>query len=171
MANATFQGPVRSLNGMYSFGPGTTVNLTANTTLDPLVHAGKILRLNKADIVITLPTINASADPGSAGPGADPNTLSNIGITYNLLVETSLNSSSDIKTDQTDKFIGSLAVQGTTTMGFTPGATNDHIKPNATTTGGLAGSMIQITAIAALKYLVSGVLVGSGSVITPFSDT
>jgi hypothetical protein len=170
MANATFQGPIRSLNGMYSFGPGTTVNITGNLTIDPALHAGKILRINSATAVITLPTINATADPGSAGPGADPNTLNNIGTVYNFVVETNT-TALDIKTDQTDKFIGSLLVQGTTTMGFTPAASNDHIKSNGTTTGANAGSYISIVATAALKYAVSGLLVGSGTVATPFADS
>jgi hypothetical protein len=33
MANTTFSGPVRSLNGFISFGPKAVVSLTANATL------------------------------------------------------------------------------------------------------------------------------------------
>jgi len=77
----------------------------------------------------------------------------------------------DVKTDGTDKFVGSLAVTGTTTKAFAPGATNDVISMNGTTTGGDRGSIIEVTAIATAEYMVSGSLVGSGTVATPFADS
>ena len=40
MANTTFAGPVRSLNGFISFGPKAVVSLTADTTLTVADHAG-----------------------------------------------------------------------------------------------------------------------------------
>ena len=43
MANTTFSGPVRSLNGFISFGPKAVVSLTADTTLTVATHAGRIL--------------------------------------------------------------------------------------------------------------------------------
>jgi hypothetical protein len=42
---------------------------------------------------------------------------------------------------------------------------------NGTTTGGVAGTCIQIVAIAANKYMVQGQLLGSGIVATPFADS
>jgi len=56
------------------------------------------------------------------------------------------------------------------TYGYAPGASNDVINLNGTTTGGIAGSTITVTVVAANKYLVQGVLLGSGSVATPFAD-
>ena len=38
------------------------------------------------------------------------------------------------------------------------------------TTGGLIGSRIKFTAIAANKYLVEGLLIGDGTVTTPFDS-
>lgn len=176
MAQTTFQGPVRSMNGFYQQGPGTVVNLANGTntvTLDVATYAGKVIRTNDATLIITLPTINASADPVSSGPGADPNTLNNIGTTYTIFVETAATAVA-IKTDGTDKFVGSLLMVDTdssgTTTGYAPAASNDVINLDGTTTGGIAGSWIQITALASAKYYVTGVLLGSGSVATPFAD-
>ena len=43
MANTTFSGPVRSLNGFISFGPKAVVSLTADTSLTVASHAGRVL--------------------------------------------------------------------------------------------------------------------------------
>jgi hypothetical protein len=51
------------------------------------------------------------------------------------------------------------------------GSSNDFINLNGTTTGGVAGTWVQIFAIAADKYMVTGVVVGSGIVATPFADS
>jgi len=176
MARTTFQGPVRSLAGFYTQGPNTVINLANGTntvTLDVATYAGKVIRTNDATLVITLPTINASANPTTSGPGEDPNTLNNIGTTYSFLVETTASALS-IVTDGTDKFVGSLLMVDTdssgATTGYAPASTNDVITLNGTTTGGIAGTMITVTALAAAKYMVTGVLLGSGSVATPFAD-
>ena len=50
-------------------------------------------------------------------------------------------------------------------------ASNDVISMNGGTTGGDAGSYVEATALATAEYLVQGVLVGSGSVATPFADS
>jgi hypothetical protein len=77
-----------------------------------------------------------------------------------------------ISTDGTDKFVGSLALAtaGGASSLFVPGASNDFINLNGTTTGGIAGTMVTVTAVAALKYLVQGVAIGSGTLATPFAD-
>ncbi len=176
MAQTTFQGPVRSLNGFISQGPGTVANLANGTntiTLDES-YGGKVITTSDATLVITLPTINASADPASAGPGADPNNPNNFGVTYLIYVDTSA-SALAIKTDGTDKFVGSLLMVDTdssgATTGYAPAASNDVINLNGSTTGGIAGSWVKVVAIAANKYFVEGVLLGSGSVATPFADS
>jgi hypothetical protein len=176
MPTTTFQGPVRSLNGFYAQGPGSVVNVANNTntlSLTVAAHAGKVIRTNDATLILTLPTINASADPATSGPGSDPNTLNNIGTTYTIVVDTAATAVA-IKTDGTDKFIGSLLVVDTdssgATIGFAPAASNDVINLDGSTTGGAVGSVITITALSSLEYLVQGVLLGSGSVVTPFAD-
>lgn len=176
MAQTTFQGPVRSLAGFISQGPATVVNLANGTntvTLDVATYAGKTIRTNDATLVITLPTINTTANPVTSGPGQDPNTVNNVGTTYTFVVETAATAVA-IKTDGTDKFVGSISMVATdaagATTGYAPAAANDVINLNGTTTGGAAGSTITVTVLAANKYMVSGVLLGSGVVATPFAD-
>jgi len=170
MSISTFDGPVRSLNGFYSQGNGNVLTLGATNALTVATNAGKTM-LAPATCAITLPVINATADPASSGPGADPNTVSNIGTTYTIF----FNAISAGATAQTiacagsDKFVGALTVSGTTTMAFAS-VTGTTITLNATTTGGAArGSQVTLTAIAANVWQVSGLLIGSGSVATPFS--
>lgn len=177
MAISTFEGPVRSLGGFYSQGPNTVINLPNGTntiTLDVPVYAGKLIRTNDATLVITLPTIVTTASATSAGPGTDPNTLNNIGTSYTFFIETAATALS-ITTDGTDKFVGSLLVVDTDSsgavVGFAPAASNDFIKMDGSTTGGIAGSWVRCTVLAAAKYYVEGVLLGSGSVATPFADS
>jgi len=180
MARTTFQGPVRSLGGMYQQGPASVVTITANTTLSPEVHGGRIISVGgtlAANLTLTLPAINTTANPITSGPGQDPSTANNQGVTYTIWVPTTIATSSvKIGTNGTNLFIGSLLSVDTDTsgamVGFTAnGTSNDFINLNGGTTGGVAGTWIQITAIAANKYMVTGVLLGSGVVATPFADS
>lgn len=165
MAVTTFSGPIKSQAGSYTQGPGSTISLTAATTLDPATHAGRILRLNLASITLTLPAIDVT----TAGNPTIPSATNNVGVTFTFYVETSW-TSNFITTTGSNFFIGSLAVSGTTTQNFQPNGTT-HIKliPNGTTTGALAGSQFTVTALASGKWNVQGQLVGSGTVATPFS--
>ena len=179
MAITTFDGPIRSLGGIYQQGPSTIVEITADTTLTPLAHGGRIISVGgtlAANVVLTLPTINTSANAPSSGPGNDPNTSNNEGVVYTIWVPTTITTSSlKIGTDGTDKYVGYvLSIDSDTTdatRGFGAGASNDFINFNGTTTGGVAGTWVQIFAIAANKYMVTGVAVGSGTVATPFADS
>ena len=179
MARTTFQGPVRSLGGIYQQGPAAVVEITASTTLSPEAHGGRIISVGgslAAALTLTLPTINVSTNPTTSGPGQDPNTLNNEGVVYTIWVPTTISTSSlKIGTDGTDKFIGSVISVDTDTsdavVGFTAGASDDFINFNGTTTGGVAGTWIQIVAVAALKYMVTGNVLGSGTVATPFATS
>jgi len=179
MARTTFSGPIRSLGGIYQQGPATIVEVTSSTTLDPVAHAGRIISVGgslAANVVLTLPAINTDANPVSSGPGQDPNTVNNEGVTYTIWVPTTISTSSlKIGTNGTDKFVGSLLSVDTDSsgavVGFTAASTNDFINLNGGTTGGVAGTWIQIVAIAANKYMVTGVVNGSGTVATPFADS
>jgi hypothetical protein len=179
MAISTFDGPVRSLGGIFQQGPSTVVNITASTTLNPVSHAGRIIAVGgtlASNVVLTLPAINTSANASSSGPGNDPDTANNQGVVYTIWVPTTIATSSlKIGTNGTDKFVGYvLSIDSDTTdatRGFGAGATNDFINFNGSTTGGVAGTWVQIFAIAALKYMVTGVAVGSGVVATPFADS
>jgi hypothetical protein len=176
MAQTTFQGPVRSLNGFIGTGPGSVKNIANGTntlTLTVADYAGRIISTNDATLVITLPTINATADAASSGPGSDPSNPSNIGAVFTIFIETSATAVA-IKTDGTDKFVGSVTMVDTDTAGaatgYAPAAANDVINFNGNTTGGIAGTYVTITALASLKYMVTGVVLGSGIVATPFAD-
>ena len=179
MAISTFDGPVRSLGGIYQQGPSTIVEITSSTTLNPVAHAGRIISVGgslAANVVLTLPAINTSANVSSSGPGNDPNTANNEGVVYTIWVPTTISTSSlKIGTDGTDKFVGTIFGVDTDSsnalVAYTAGASNDFINFNGTTTGGVAGSWVQIVAIAANKYMVNGIALGSGTVATPFADS
>jgi hypothetical protein len=179
MAQSTFDGPIRSLGGIFQQGAGSVITITASATLNPTDHGGRILAVGgslAANVVLTLPTINTTASSASAGPGYDPNTPNNLGVTYTIWVPTTISTSSlKIGTDGTDKYVGYvLSIDSDTTdatRGFGAAATNDFINFNGSTTGGIAGTWVQIVALAALKYMVTGVAVGSGTVATPFADS
>lgn len=179
MARTTFQGPVRSLAGIYNQGPASVVAIIASTTLNPVDHGGRILSVGgtlAADITLTLPTIDASANPVTSGPGQDPSTSNNQGVVYTIWVPTTIATSSlKIGTDGTDKYIGTIFGVDTDSsnalVAYTAAAANDFINFNGGTTGGVAGTWVQIYAIAALKYMVNGVALGTGTVATPFANS
>ncbi len=177
MAISTFDGPVRSLNGFYSQGAGNVVSVTSSTTLSVAAHAGKIIKVGgtlAADLTLTLPAINTSANAASSGPGADPDTLNNQSATFTIWVDATVATSSlKIGTNGTDKFIGSvLSIDSDSSgamAGFIPGASDDFINLNGGTTGGVVGTCITITSLTTNKYMVNGVIVCTGSPATPFA--
>ena len=172
MANTTFSGPVISKNGFIGTGPGSTVALTANTSLTVNAHAGRILLTQDADGIFTLPSINANANSATAGE-TDYNNQNNIGASFYFYVDLTA-TDVQIVTDGTDKFTGAamIAVDDGAKKAFFPAASNDVLSMNGTTTGGIVGSVIQVTALETAQYLVHNTLIlGSGTIVTPFSDT
>ena len=167
MAKSTFSGPVRSLAGFISAGNATVVSLTADTTLTVAAHSGKVLTCNDADGKFTLPSIVATAP----GRDDDPNQTNNLGASFTFVIETAA-TDLDILTDGTDKFVGGLYLGKSDAAGktFISGASNDVITLNGTTKGGIAGSIITVTAIGSAKYAVEGIVLASGTVVTPFAD-
>jgi len=167
MAKSTFSGPVKSLVGFISAGVNSSVSLTADTTLTVDAHAGKILTCNDADGKFTLPSIvvTTPSDP------TDPNQANNVGATFTFFVETAA-TDMDILTDGTDKFVGGVytGVDDATGKTFISAASNDVITMNGTTKGGLVGSIVKCTAMASAKYAVEGIILGSGTLVTPFAD-
>jgi len=168
MAKSTFSGPVRSLAGFISAGNASVVSLTANTTITVAAHAGKLLLCNDADGVFTLPSIVVTAPTEDT----DPNQTNNLGAQFTFVVVTAA-TDMDITTDGTDKYVGGAytgiddSAAGKT---FISGASNDTFTQNGTTKGGLAGSIVVITAMASAKYHVAAQLLGSGTLVTPFAD-
>jgi len=180
MARTTFQGPLRSLGGIYQQGPAAVVEITTSTTLTPEDHGGRIISIGgslAAALTLTLPTINVSTNPVTSGPGQDPSTVNNEGVVYTIWVPTTISTSSlKIGTDGTDKYVGTIVMNdvdsdGAALVGFSAAAANDFINLNGTTTGGVAGSWVQIFAIAANKYMVTGTVLGTGTVATPFANS
>ena len=167
MAKSTFSGPIRSLAGIITAGNANVVSLTADTTLTVDAHAGKILTTTDADGKFTLPSIVATAP----GRDDDPNQLNNLGASFFFVVETAA-TDMVILTDGTDKFVGGLYTGKDDASGkvFISGASNDVITMNGSTKGGLAGSIVKVTAIASAKYAVEGIILGSGTIVTPFAD-
>jgi hypothetical protein len=168
MAQTTFSGPVKSLAGFITAGVGSSVSLSADTTLTVATHAGKIILLNDADGKFTLPTIVATAPSDPTAPSQD----NNIGASFYFYVETAA-TDLDILTDGTDKFVGAaiVAVDDGSKKAFVPAASNDVMTLNGTTKGGIVGSVIQVTAIDSATYLVhDSLLIGSGTIATPFAD-
>jgi len=172
MAKTTFAGPVYSKSGFITTGPANTVSLTADTTLTVATHAGKILLTNDADGKFTLPTINVNSNAEVAG-STDYNNLNNIGASFYFYVETAA-TDMDILTDGTDRFVGAVNIGVTNGdfKAFFPGGSDDVITMNGGTKGGIAGSVIQITAIDDDAYLVhNSLLKGSSTIATPFATS
>ena len=167
MAKSTFSGPIQSLAGFISAGNANVVSLTADTTLTVADHAGKVLLCNDADGKFTLPSIVATAP----GRDDDPNQLNNLGATFTFVVVTAA-TDLDIKSDGTDKFVGGVYIGKDNASGkvFISGSSNDVLTMNGSTKGGLAGSIVRCTAIASAKYAIEGIVLVSGTIVTPFAD-
>ena len=167
MAKSTFSGPIRSLAGLINAGYNSVVSLTANTTITVASHAGRILLCNDADGVFTLPSIVVTEPDDKTDPGQ----LCNLGAQFTFVVVTAA-TDMDIVTDGTDKFVGGFytGVNDATGKTFISGSSNDVITMNGSTKGGIAGSIVRCTAIASAKYAVEGIILGSGTIVTPFAD-
>jgi len=76
--------------------------------------------------------------------------------------------------DGTDKFIGfarSLMTTAATGVDWFPGAANDELNFDGTTTGGIVGTLVRITAVASAQYFVEAYIKSSGSQATPFAGS
>jgi hypothetical protein len=181
MAISTFDGPVRSLGGIYQQGPASVVSISSTTALSPTSHGGRIISIGgslAATTTVTLPTISTASNPTTSGPGQDPNTLNNLGVVYTIWVPTTISTSSlKIATQSGDYFIGSLMGVDTDSSdalvayNALAADTFDFINLNGSTTGGVAGTWIEIVAVAANAYMVRGTVNGSGTVATPFATS
>jgi hypothetical protein len=153
MGSTTFSGPVTSKAG---FITGTDVNstLTASATITQDTYNGQTINLSAAaGMTITL--------PAATGTNA----------MYRFVVATSVTSNSYIiqVANATDILIGTASVAGTTGTVFSTVAASDTLTMSGSTTGGLAGSYVEIIDIAAGEFVVRANLLGSGTPATPFS--
>ena len=188
MANTTFNGPVRSEGGFEQISKNSTTgaittnldvdssgNITTTGTIAGLTpyesitaatkavvatDTGKLFGLNRAGgITVTLPT-----------PAA--------GLTFKFAVETTFTGTGQIKTattDGTDGFVGyailsdPATAQDTNT--FIPAASNDVVDLGSDEQGRLAGGVVKFTGVNTTTYLVEAVLIGDGTLATPFTDS
>ena len=154
MSSTTFSGPVTSTAGFIT-GTGVNSTVTAATlAVTKALYNGQTINLSRAaGITVTL--------PAATGTNA----------TYRFLVTTAVTSNSyKIQVaNATDVIQGTINVAGTTGTPFGSLPASDTITMNGSTQGGLVGSYVEITDIAAGVFLVSGSSLGSGTVITPFS--
>ena len=154
MASTTFSGPVTSTAGFIT-GTGVNSTVTASTlTVTQADYNGQTINLSRAaGITVTL--------PAATGTNA----------VYTFVVSTTVTSNSyKIQVaNSTDVLNGNLLVSGATGTTFGTLPASDTITMNGTTTGGVAGSYVQVTDIASGVFLVTGALIGSGTVATPFS--
>lgn len=124
-------------------------------------HEGRTLLLNNAGVAST------ATLPNATGTGA----------IYRFVVQAVNTSNYLIKTNRgADTFDGLILNADTDSSGvmrgWSPGATDDTITLNGTTSGGSSiGDWIEVQDIAANQWAVRGNTSGTGVVITPFSDT
>lgn len=137
----------------YGFAPISYTG--AALTLNEESHGnGVIVSMNKADgWTVTL--------PAAVGSGAFYKVRVGTSITTNTGIIAALG---------TDVIQGVLAVTTDTTGVTVPtSATSDKISMNGGTTGGIAGSYVELTDIASGTWLVGGALISTGAEATPFS--
>ena len=154
MAITTFSGPVRSLAGFITGTDGVSTVTSATLAVTAAAYNGQTINLSRAaGAVVTLPTATGSK------------------AVYTFVITTAVTSNDYIiqVANSTDTMNGLASVGGTTGNVFSTLPASDTITMNGTTTGGLVGSYVQITDLAAGEYLVSAALVGSGTPATPFS--
>jgi hypothetical protein len=180
MANTTFDGPVRSKNGFINLGPAAVKAELLATDLTVADHAGRLVTMDPTGTptAITIPSIVSTADSAIAGPGSDPNNANTIGTTFEILFIDDFTGT--IKTANTaDKFVGMVTLGIDASVSgkqFVPATANNEMNLNGeagaavATTGGLKGSYVKFTAVAANLYLVQGLLNATGSLATPFDS-
>lgn len=139
--------------------PLQPITVTASTlTLSRDTHGETVVIADRAaGVAFTLPDATGS------------------GATFRIYVKTTFTSDATIKVPDADNTFLGVASTATTTTGAgtheAAGGTDDTITLNGTTTGGIAGSYIELRDLVADTWFVNAHLVGSGTLATPFSAT
>lgn len=139
-------------------GPGGSgiYSITASVTLTREDHAGKLGMFDVAGgATVTLPAATGTGDK------------------YRFRVKTTLTSSGIIKVANSTDVIKGVVAISTDVAGITMLATgtDDTVTMNGSTTGGLAGSYVELEDFASGFWGISGGLVSTGAEATPFSAT
>lgn len=154
MGQSTWSGPIKSNAG---FITGTDVVLDAVTAATLALtaddHNGRIIPLSRAGgMTVTLPAATGSQ------------------ARFKLRVDTTFTSSGIVQVaNASDVMNGFASVGGGTAALFGTLPASDTLTMNGSTTGGLAGSIIELVDVATNKWEVVAKLVGSGTPATPFS--
>lgn len=146
-----------TVTGSFIGATASVNSLTTNTTLTA-TDSGNVYLLDSATgVTVTLPTAA-------------------VGLTYTFVVQTSVTSNSyKITVGSSNGFlIGGLvegASAGATDLFIGDGTTDISVTMNGTTTGGLQGTRVTVTCVTTGLWEVSGTVIGSGTVATPFATT
>lgn len=153
MSLTTFSGPVKSNAGFISGTDAVAASVTAATLAVTSDYNGQVVPLNRAGgMTVTLPAATGSQ------------------AVYRFVVGTTFTSNGVIQVaNASDTMNGLASVGGGTASVFGTLPASDTITMNGSTTGGLAGSYIELIDVAAGDWVVRAALVGSGSPATPFS--
>ena len=131
------------------------IEVTTNVTIDRDTFLDTVCVINRAGgLTVTLPEATGSGD------------------VYRFYVKTTVTADCTIAALTTDIMQGGIAVS--TDIGGTVApctATSDKLTMNGSTTGGLLGSYIEVKDVVDTTWLVTGVLVASGTEATPFAAT
>jgi hypothetical protein len=135
------------------------VDLAVSTSITELAHDGKTIVMGGAGSARTF-TLPVPA------PGMKFRFVVGAVNTSNYLIK------SVAGTQVMGGTIVTLSDNSAAVLGYTAGATDDTITLNGSTTGGASiGDWVQVEALTAMRWAVSGLTTSSGSEATPFSDT
>ena len=134
-------------------------SLTSATKSVTAAESGTVFGFNRAGgVAVTLPS-----------PAA--------GLCYKFLIETTFSTAGSITTatsDGTDGFLGTISIYDTGEIGetdnFQASSSNDSIDLGSIEQGWLTGGSITITGVNSTTWWVEGLLLGDGTLATPFQD-
>lgn len=131
------------------------ITITAATTLSRNVHAGALINLDSTTgRIITLPASSGKGD------------------TYRIYIPTTVSSGNHViqVANATDIIQGTVSVASDIAGVTCPTTTtSDTITMNGSTSGGIAGSYIELQDAKSGQWKCTGSLVSSGAEATPFS--
>jgi hypothetical protein len=139
----------------------TVTNVTASTLAPTVANSGTLYVLDRAaGIAVTLPSIDSGE----------------IGTKFRFLLKTTVTSNSTtIKVPSaSETMLGNAVVQSDSSnaaLAYKASGTSDTITLNGTTTGGIAGDIIEVVAVSTTLWMVDAVTSATGTEATPFSAT
>lgn len=139
----------------------TTSTVTAATLAPTVADNGTFYVLDRAaGIAVTLPSIDASE----------------VGTTFKFLVKTTITSNSTtIKVPSSAETMAGIAYvvsdSSAAVLGYVAGGTADTITLNGSTTGGIAGDIVEVTAVSTTQWAAQVFTSATGTEATPFSAT